>query len=79
VSKLLREIAEADIDPAVTPVFVEYPAGAPVVVATFWRGLVSGTSYACLHEGLKPTRVFFKAAERREMIALRQTTVGGMQ
>jgi hypothetical protein len=77
-SQLLRQIEEWEMDPD-GAVFIDHEEGALYLCETYWRGLVSGKSYSCLHEATLPSEAFFRAARGRELQALEQMTIGGMQ
>jgi hypothetical protein len=77
-SRLLVEIHEEDLDP-VFVTYTDHDDDAVFVYSTCWRGLVSGHSYMVFHETEKPCADCFRSLERREMAALEQATVGGMQ
>jgi len=78
-SRLLRQIEEWESDERAAQFIDHDPDDALYLCETFWKGLVSGKSYSCLHEASMPSEVFFRAAESRELMALEQTTIGGIQ
>jgi hypothetical protein len=77
-SRLLIEIGLEDAQDG-SPIFVDSSEDAEYWCTSAWRGLVSGQTYVCYSEALVPTGEFFRAAEKREMSALEENTVGGMQ
>jgi hypothetical protein len=53
--------------------FVDHEEDCDFTCSTYWRGLISGRSYACYHEGALPTAEFFRAAEQRELETVNHT------
>jgi hypothetical protein len=77
-SRLLTEITLDDLD-VVFVTYVDHEPDAVFVYSTCWRGLVSGDSYMVWHETERPSAECIRSFEQREMLALEETTVGGMQ
>jgi hypothetical protein len=77
-SRLLRQIDEWEMDDG-GAVFIDHTEDVLFTYETYWRGLVSGRSYCAVHEASMPGPDFIRAAEQREMLALEDPTIGGMQ
>ena len=77
-SRLLRAVNYEDAQDE-SPIFCDCdPDEVEYLCTTFWLGLVSGKTYVCYSERPLPTSNFFRSAEQREMLALEESTVGGM-
>jgi len=77
-SRLLTPIDEDDLDDLFVT-YIDHDEDAMYVYSTCYRGLVSGNSYMVMHETEMLSGDCIRALERRELLALEQTTIGGIQ